>query len=128
MITKPFKLTAEEIKPIIETFITLEKPTRARLLRLLGCCDKTLYRTLDRDDEASALISNALLYIAEKHEERLFDSGAAGSIFWLKANSRLIQFRDDYKYHDDTTNVGEYDIKEEIVEKNESKTTNTERE
>jgi hypothetical protein len=101
MATKPFKLKLDEIKPKIDAFLKLDKPTRAGLIRMLGCCQMTLHRASERLDgdneeasEVALLLRNALIYIAEKHEERLYDKGCVGSIFYLKSLSKYLDYRE----------------------------------
>ena len=61
-----------------------ERPTLSGLAVFLGFADKsTLYDYADRE-EFSHSIKAAVSRIEAKHEENIYTTGAAGSIFWLK--------------------------------------------
>jgi len=120
----PFKLTKKIVEPIVKEFITKDKPTKAGLLRQLKCCQDTLYRAIDRIDhqdpeqrEVAKLLREALLYITEKHEERLYDKQCVGSIFYLKAVCKMV----DYRERHEEPKTDDKKITLEIIDKNENK-------
>ena len=61
-----------------------EKPTVTGLAHFLGFESRqSLYDYKERE-VSSYTIKRAILKIESKHEEKLYESAASGSIFWLK--------------------------------------------
>jgi|DEB0MinimDraft_6_1074348.scaffolds.fasta_scaffold100840_2 hypothetical protein len=61
-----------------------EHPTMSGLAHYLGFASRQSLYDYQEREESSYIIKSALLLIEAKHEENIYTTGAAGSIFWLK--------------------------------------------
>jgi hypothetical protein len=88
---RPLKYKTEEdlSRAIDDYFKTIKEdevlsPTVSGLAHHLGFLDRqSIYDYKDRV-KFSCIIKKAILYIESIHESNLFNTGASGSIFWLK--------------------------------------------
>jgi hypothetical protein len=82
----PFYDNVEDLQSAIDMYFSEnpEKPTVTGLAYFLGFQDrKSIYEYKDKI-EFTHTIKRAVLRIESKHEEKLYESSASGSIFWLK--------------------------------------------
>lgn len=92
---RPRKLDdVKAVGEIIAAYKANPKPTLSGLARALKIHPDTLYRNMDREDDIGDLLMDAYLYMVEMHEEKLYEKGAVGSIFWLKCLKKYITFKD----------------------------------
>jgi hypothetical protein len=82
----PHYKTVEELQSAINDYFegAPEKPTVTGLALELGFLDRSSLYNYKERKEFSDTIKRAVLKIESKHEERLYENGATGSIFWLK--------------------------------------------
>ena len=80
------KYTVEELEQMIEKYFLSnpDKPTVTGLAYFLGFESRQSLYDYKNREESSYSIKKAVLRIESKHEEKLYESAAAGSIFWLK--------------------------------------------
>lgn len=80
------KYTVEELEQKIEEYFQTnpEKPTVTGLAYFLGFESRQSLYDYKGREASSYTIKKAVLKIESKHEEKLYESAAAGSIFWLK--------------------------------------------
>ena len=80
------KYTVEELEQMIEQYFLSnpDKPTVTGLAYFLGFESRQSLYDYKNREESSYTIKKAVLRIESKHEEKLYESAAAGSIFWLK--------------------------------------------
>ena len=87
MAGRPLKFkTAKEMQEAIDSYFAQhpERPTISGLAIHLGFVDRqSMYDYKDRP-AFSDTIKAAVSRIEAKHEENIYTTGAAGSIFWLK--------------------------------------------
>lgn len=95
----------KKVRKIVDEYCELEKPTKAKLLMMLGITQRTMYTYLSHEDEIAELIQEALLYLTHKHEERLYDRNAAGSIFFLKTLRKFIDFKEHNPLNNDDGDI-----------------------
>ena len=84
---RPLKFeTDKELQEAIDKYFLSnpEKPTVTGLAYELGFEDRSSIYNYKERDEFSYTIKRAILRIESRHEEKLYESAAAGSIFWLK--------------------------------------------
>jgi hypothetical protein len=118
MATPKPKYSNEELKDKIEDYFASnpDKPTVTGLAYFLGFESRqSLYDYKERP-ESSYTIKKAVLRIESKHEEKLYEPSASGSIFWLKNR--------DWKDKQEREYSGELklpSLQVEIVKPNESK-------
>lgn len=78
--------TPEEMQEAMEGYFAQnpDRPTISGLALYLGFVDRqSMYDYKDRP-AFSDIIKSAMARIEAKHEENIYTTGAAGSIFWLK--------------------------------------------
>jgi len=69
----------------------MKPPTVAGLAYALGFCDRqSLYDQEKRGSKYSCVIKKARIYIESCHEAGLYESSAAGHIFWLKNHAGYV--------------------------------------
>ena len=118
MATPKPKYNIEELQEKIDEYFESnpEKPTVTGLAYFLGFESRqSLYDYKDRP-ESSYTIKKAVLKIESKHEERLYENGSTGSIFWLKNR--------DWKDKQETEHSGEIklpSLQVEVITPDESK-------
>lgn len=111
------KYNTEELQKKIDQYFESnpDKPTVTGLAYFLGFESRqSLYDYKNRED-SSYTIKKAVLRIESKHEEKLYEHGSSGSIFWLKNR--------DWKDKQETDlNVNQLpSLKVEVVKPDESK-------
>ena len=78
--------TPEDMQKAIDAYFAEnpERPTISGMAVHLGFCDRSsLYEYAERP-EFTHTVKLAVSRIEAKHEENIYTTGAAGSIFWLK--------------------------------------------
>lgn len=118
---RPRKLTVEDlprIKEIIDKHLQKTNPTFTELSRLLKIHPDTLYRNTDREDEIGELLLDAYLYIAQKHEENLYNSGCAGSIFRLKTLKKHLRFNEEKEVNEDNNINLTFNVVDKKIDEN----------
>ena len=78
--------TPEELQEAIEAYFEQnpERPTVSGMAVALGFADRSSMYDYAKDERFSYTIKHAISRIEAIHENRLFEPGSTGSIFWLK--------------------------------------------
>lgn len=80
------RYTDKELQSAIDEYFETnpDKPTVTGLAYFLGFESRQSLYDYKSKEDTSYTIKKAVLKIESKHEERLYENGATGSIFWLK--------------------------------------------